>query len=157
MSRLIYLLITLLYAVIFSRCGSSKVIAVDKHDSVRVEIIERLVELRDTLSVEIPKIVERVTVMENQSYLENEFARSQATILPDGALSHTLESIEQTLVKPIATSVEVRDSIIYREVVVRQSVEVPRELTAWQQLQLYGFWVELLILIVVLVAIICLR
>ncbi|MFR9603281.1 MAG: hypothetical protein SNG02_05360 [Rikenellaceae bacterium] len=110
-------------------------------DSVLVEVRPRIVTIRDTVLVEIPMISERVTVREDTSILVNQYAHSEAIIRPDGELYHTLETTPQRIPTEYKTIVEVRDSIIYRNRTEIRSVEVERELSWWQRLQLRGFWV----------------
>lgn len=134
-----HLLITLL----FSSCATPNVSLSTQRDSLRVQIIEREVTLRDTVIIEIPKIVERVLLRQDSSLLLNEFARSQALIQPDGFLLHTLETIPQQLKEPIASQVVVRDSIVYREIIKVERIEVERRLSRWQRWQIGGFWLLL--------------
>ena len=50
------------------------------------------------------------------------------------------------------STIEYRDSIVYRdrEVEVEKIVPVERELTWWQQTQIRGFWVAIIIILVLL-------
>ena len=85
----------------------------------------------DTVYLEVPKIVEKVVTKDTVSVLENEFAKSAASV-SDGLLAHSLET------KPVQKPVEVqtktvyRDSVIFKDVVVYETVEVEKELTRWQ-------------------------
>ncbi|MFR9506777.1 MAG: hypothetical protein SNI45_06905 [Rikenellaceae bacterium] len=145
---LLLLLLVIALSLLCS-CASTKVVAAKQTDSVRIQIVERLVVVRDTVEVEIPKIVERTTAMQDSSYLSNDYARSSAVIRPDGGLFHSLETIPQRIRSPTENKVGVRDSIVYREIEITNTVEVERQLTAWQQWRLNGFWVLLTIVLVI--------
>ncbi len=145
---LVLLLLVIILSLLCS-CASTKVVAAKQTDSVRVQIVERLVVVRDTVEVEIPKIVERTTAMQDSSYLSNDYARSSAVIRPDGGLFHSLETIPQRIRSPTESKAVVRDSIVYREIEITNTVEVERQLTAWQQFRLNWFWVLLALFIIV--------
>ncbi len=124
-------------------CATTHIAATSDRDSVKIEVVERVVEIHDTVTIEIPKIEERRVVKEDSSFLQNQYARSQAIIHKDGTLEHYLESIHQELRKPITLTAPTRDSIIYHRRDVVNTVEVERELTRWQVLQINGFWILL--------------
>ena len=94
----------------------------------------------DTVFLEVPKIVEKIVTADTVSVLENEYAKSEASV-SDGLLAHSLET------KPIQQPVEVqtkivyRDSVIFKDVVVYETVEVEKELTGWQSFKMkMGGW-----------------
>lgn len=118
-----------------------------ERDSVRVEVVEREVVVRDTVLLEIPRLEERQTLRCDTSLLENRYARSEARILPGGDLYHSLSTIPQSLAKPIAVEVKVRDSIVFRDRLLRQVVEMKRELTPWQRFAISGFYFMLLLFV----------
>ncbi|MFI3281023.1 MAG: hypothetical protein R3Y44_03505 [Rikenellaceae bacterium] len=122
-------------------CSPCKMLSTSQRDSVRVEIVERRVIVRDTVKIEIPKVEQQVVTREELSLLTNDYAASRAAIQPDGSLYHSLETIPQQLQAPLESAVEVRDSIIYKERLVTQIVEVERKLSDWQRMQIFGFWV----------------
>lgn len=109
-------------------------------DSVKVDVICRDVVVLDTIIFELPMLEQRVTVKQDTSLLINRYSRSEAIILADGELHHSLETIPQELRQPIASRVEVRDSVIYRERVITRVVEKERELSSWQRIQITGFY-----------------
>ena len=104
----------------------------------------------DTVLLEIPKIVEKVVTKDTVSVLENEYAKSEASV-SDGLLAHSLET------KPIQQPVEVqtkivyRDSVIFKDVVVYETVEVEKELTGWQsfKMKMGGWFLGILIILIV--------
>ena len=94
----------------------------------------------DTVFLEVPKIVEKIVTADTVSVLENEYAKSEASV-SDGLLAHSLET------KPIQQPVEVqtkivyRDSVVFKDVVVYETVEVEKELTGWQSFKMkMGGW-----------------
>lgn len=133
--RLATLLATLLAT--FS-CCPCKHLAVGTTDSMRVEIVERIVKVRDTVVVELP--AERVEIItpDTTSTVQTSIATSTATV-SGGVLTHSIENKPTTISQPTEVRVEVRDSIIYRDRQTTKIVEVERELTWWQETQIKGF------------------
>ena len=117
-------------------------------DSVRVEVHERLVH--DTVSFEVPVIVEKNVTKDTVSHLENEWAKSDAE-LKDGFLWHSLETKGQTVYVPVTTVV--RDTVVVEkeatETIVTKEVEKP--LTPWQNYRLRAFWWLILGLVALLI------
>lgn len=109
-------------------------------DSVRIETVIRTEFVKDTVYIDVPRERE-VQVVVDSSHLETEYARSDARILTDGRLFHSLENKAQKKPVEIRRVVEYRDSIVYRDKVQRETVEVERAFTAWQRLQMTGFWI----------------
>lgn len=136
----------MILSLIFTCCASTKVVATSQVDSVRVEIRERIVEVPITAEIEIPEISERQVVNQDSSSLANDYAKSEAKILPDGSLYHSLETIPQKIGVPMIAKIPLRDTMIFRQNIGKQLVEVPRELTAWQKFRLDGFWVLLILI-----------
>ena len=105
----------------------------------------------DTVFLEVPQIVERIVTKDTVSVLENEFAKSAASV-SEGLLSHSLET------KPIHKPVEVqtkivyRDSVIVQDRVVTQIQEVEKELTGWQsfKMKMGGWFLGILLILIVL-------
>ncbi len=108
----------------------------------------------DTVYLEVPQIVEKVVTKDTVSVLENEFAKSAASV-SDGLLAHSLET------KPVQKPVEVqtktvyRDSIVYQDRVVTETVEVPAELSRWQTFKMKTGGITLTILSLLALAAIC--
>lgn len=117
-----------------------------QRDSVRVETVIRTEYIKDTIVLEIP--VERVMqVAEDSSHLETQYAVSDALLLSDGKLYHTLENKAGKRPVEVETRVEYRDSIVYRDRAVREVVEVERHFTTFQRVELAGFWVLLTVFV----------
>lgn len=106
-------------------------------DSIRVEIRERLVH--DTVTFEVPVIIEKNVTKDTTSHLENDWASSDAT-LSDGFLWHTLETKGQTVYIPITTTVH--DTVTVKEQAEEVTVikEVEKKLNWWQKFRLRAFW-----------------
>lgn len=124
--------------LLFVSCGTSRHLSVnDNSDSTRVEVREVYIDRIDTVYVEIPKIVEKVTTKDTVSHLENDFALSEAEIKPDGYLYHTLETKAEKRPIQVITKEIVRDSIVYRdrEVYIETPVEVEKPKTWFEKLQ----------------------
>ena len=129
----------MILAVLLSSCAARRIVGTTSQDSVRVEVIERVEYVTDTIEVAIPYEREAVT-RDTSSHLANAYAMSDAAILPDGRLFHSLETIPQlrpfSFKKPILR----RDSIVYRNFYREEVVEVERDLTWWQETQTRAFW-----------------
>ena len=114
-------------------------------DSTRVEVRTETRYVHDTSWVEIPVIVEKVSTLDTASVLENKYAKSEASV-SGGILSHSLQT------KPVREPVRierketVRDSIVYRDHIQTQTVEVERKLTWWQSLKMKAGGVALLVI-----------
>ena len=114
-------------------------------DSTRVEVRTETRYVHDTSWVEIPVIVEKVSTLDTASVLENKYAKSEASV-SGGILSHSLQT------KPVREPVRierketVRDSIVYRDRIQTQTVEVERKLTWWQSLKMKAGGVALLVI-----------
>lgn len=130
-------------------CCPCRHLTTSTQDSVRVETVVRTEYIPDTVFVEVPLEIERQTVRDTMSHLETSYAVSDARITPDGSLFHSLANIPQK--RPVPTEKEIiyRDSIVSRDRVNREVVEVERKLTWWQQTQMKGFWIVLVVLVLV--------
>ena len=101
-------------------------------DSTKVEVRTETVTVHDTAYVELPVIIEKVATLDTTSTLENKFARSEASVSA-GILSHTLETKPVQLPVQVETKIVYKDSLVYRDRLQTQTVEVEKKLTAWQQ------------------------
>lgn len=129
--------------LLFAGCAAKRVITKDvQQDSVSVEVRETTVYITDTVEVEIPHIVERNVTLDTISYLENDYAISEAII--EGAyLTHTLTTKPQLRRVQIKTPQLRRDSVVYRNFYRDVEVEVERQLSFLQKAQISGFWLLL--------------
>jgi len=115
-----------------------------------VETVVRTEFVNDTVYIDVPREVVR-EVVEDSSYLETDFARSEARILRDGRLYHSLENKAKKRPVEVKKEIEYRDSVVWKERVVRDIVEVERKLTVWQRTQMTGFWVFVTAIVVTVV------
>ena len=123
-----FLLIAL--ALLATACGATR--SLQNPESSRVEVRTETVIKHDTAYVELPVIIERVATLDTTSTLENTYAKSEA-IVAAGVLHHSLETKPVSVPVKIETKEVVRDSIIFRDRVQTQTVEVEKKLTAWQR------------------------
>lgn len=93
----------------------------------------------DTFFMEVPPQSAERTTADSTSHLENDYALSDARILADGTLYHSLETKPRTDTLSREVVVQVNDSIIYREKIVPQVAIVEKELNWFAQLRL---WLE---------------
>lgn len=132
--------------LLFSSCRTSRqVVVVEARDSVRVEERIREIKVTDTLFVEIPGQKESTTVRDSSSHLENDYAVSDARIMGDGTLYHSLETKARTDTLSKELTVQAKDSIIYRYKLNTKVVTVEKGLSDWQKIQIRGFWIFLIL------------
>ena len=123
----------LLFLALASACSTVR--PLPSTDSTKVEVRTETVIEKDTVFVELPRVVERVAVQDTTSYLENEFALSDAHI-SGGVLKHSLETKPVKMPAVVDKQIVYRDSIVFRDRVQTQTVEVEKKLTGWQQAKL---------------------
>ena len=130
-------------------CGSLK--QVTPTERVVTETRIETVFKTDTVFLEVPKIVERVVTKDTVSVLENEFAKSAASV-SDGLLAHSLETKPVKQPVEVQTKIVYRDSVIVKDNVIVQTVEVEKELTGWQsfKMKMGGWFLGILIILIVL-------
>ena len=117
-----------------SSCGAARLVA-GTADSTRVEVRYETLTVHDTAYVELPVIIEKIQTLDTTSKLENDYARSEATVT-DGILRHSLETKPAQLPVPVEKEIVYRDSIVFRDRVVKEVKEVERQLTFWQQFKM---------------------
>ena len=124
----------LLLLVAASACGAVRPLA-NTADSTRVEVRTERVFIHDTAYVELPVIVEKIQTLDTTSMLENQFAKSEA-IVTAGILHHSLETKPAQLPVSVEKEIVYRDSIVFKDRIVKKEVEVERPLTFWQQFKM---------------------
>lgn len=141
-----YLPLLLLLAA--SACGTVRTLPVQ--DSTRVEVRYETKTFHDTAYVELPVIVEKVATLDTASVLENKYAKSAASV-SGGVLTHSLST--KPVREPVAVETKelVRDSIVYRDRIQTQTVEVEKKLSWWQTLQMRLGLVTILLLVIVVI------
>ena len=125
--------ISLLLALGVVACGTVR--PVTGVDSTKVEVHTETVIQHDTAYVELPVIVEKVATLDTTSTLENTYARSEATVTA-GILRHSLETKPVSIPVKVETKTVYRDSLVFRDRVQTQTVEVEKKLNWWQKLKL---------------------
>ena len=140
--------ILVLFSLLCVACGSIK--QVTPTERVVTETRIETVFKTDTVFLEVPKIVERVVTKDTLSVLENEFAKSAASV-SDGLLAHSLETKPVQKPVEVQTKIVYRDSVIFKDVVVYETVEVEKELTGWQsfKMKMGGWFLGILIILIV--------
>lgn len=142
------LILTIVFCLVVGCCPCRKISSVAA-DSVRIETVVRTEFVKDTVYIDVP-FERQSQVVPDSSHLETDFAVSDARILMNGQLYHSLENKAQKRPVEARTRIEYRDSIVYRDRVQRETVEVERALTAWQRLQMTGFWVFFVIFVCII-------
>lgn len=148
-----YLFLLLLVSLAASSCGAVRHVSPTVTDSTRVEVHTVTETVHDTAYIELPVIVERIVTRDTTSTLENDYARSEAKVT-DGFLHHSLETKPVKHPVQIETKIVYRDSLIYRDRIEIQTVEVERQLTKWQSFKMRtgGATLTLLLLAIVTAA-----
>ncbi|HIT81825.1 MAG TPA: hypothetical protein IAD09_06265 [Candidatus Caccoplasma merdavium] len=124
--------------LLFSSCRTGRqVVVVEGKDSIRIEERLRYVQVVDTFFMEVPPQSAERTTADSSSHLENDYAMSDARILSDGSLFHTLETKPRTDTLTRELSVQAKDSIIYREKVVPQPVPIEKPMGWFTQMRLW--------------------
>lgn len=137
--------ILIMVFLLLTSCGAGRHLPVqtENRDSVRVEVREKTVYIRDTVYMKIPAQSAENTTRDTSSHLETDYAESDARIDPDGTLHHSLRNKPQKQPVPVEVTHTQKDSIVYRDRYISETVEVPRNLTAWQKWQMRSFWILL--------------
>ena len=125
--------ISLLLALGVVACGTVR--PVTGVDSTKVEVHTETVIQHDTAYVELPVIVEKVATLDTTSTLENTYAKSEAVVTA-GILRHSLETKPVSIPVKVETKTVYRDSLVFRDRVQTQTVEVEKKLNWWQKLKL---------------------
>ena len=148
-----YLLCFLLVSLAASSCGAARHVSPTVTDSTRVEVHTVTETVHDTAYIELPVIVERIVSRDTTSTLENDYARSEASV-ENGFLHHSLETKPVKHPVQIETKIVYRDSLIYRDRVETKTVEVECQLTKWQSFKMRtgGATLTLLLLAIVTAA-----
>lgn len=147
-----------LLALCLTSCGTSRQVAgTSSSDSTTVRIIEHKEYVPVQVLIPLPLIKETVTTRDTSSHLENQYAQSDARINSDGSLYHTLETKPQTIEAETQVKIEYKDSIVFRDRFIENTVEVEveKELTWWQSFKMkvggYALGIILLALIYLIV------
>ena len=143
--------ISLLLALGVVACGTVR--PVTGVDSTKVEVHTETVIEHDTAYVELPVIVEKVATLDTTSTLENTYAKSEAVVTA-GILHHSLETKSVSIPVKVETKTVYKDSLVFRDRVQTQTVEVEKKLNWWQNLKLKAGGLFLILTLIGLVYII---
>ena len=119
--------------VLATACGTTR--SLQSSESSRVEVRTEVRTVHDTAFVELPVIVERVATLDTASVLENQYARSEAAVA-SGVLRHSLETKPMKVPVQVETREIVRDSLVYLDKVITETVEVEKKLSWWQNFKM---------------------
>lgn len=144
------IIVCLLATLLLAGCAARRIAPqAIHHDSVNVVVRESVEYIYDTVEVSVPFISEAVSIRDTTSHLENDYALSDA-IWSGGVLFHSLSTKPQ--LRPVQIKIPRlrRDSVIKEYIRHTEMVEVERDLTFFQQLQMRGFWILLSIFLLFL-------
>ena len=128
----------ILLSAVCVACATSRQAA--PSEKILVETRIETVYKTDTVYLEVPKIVEKIVTADTVSVLENEYAKSEASI-SEGLLAHSLETKPVKQPVEVQTQVVYRDSVIVKDNVIVQTVEVEKPLSGWQSFKMaMGGW-----------------
>ena len=128
----------ILLSAVCVACATSRQAA--PSEKILVETRIETVYKTDTVYLEVPKIVEKIVTADTVSVLENEYAKSEASV-SEGLLAHSLETKPVKQPVEVKTQVVYRDSVIVKDNVIVQTVEVEKPLTGWQSFKMsMGGW-----------------
>lgn len=155
LADLIIVLAVLLLAFLLNGCQSTKPVA--PTPTIPVEsVIEREIvhdTKIDTMIVFLPMQSSDVIVRDSTSVIENDYAKSWASILPDGFLRHSL-TMKRT---PVSVPVKSTSDTIKVKEYIEKPVNVPvpypveKALTPWQSFRLQSWsWMAAIICLSVL-------
>ena len=145
-----YLLYICIAIGCLSACGSVHKTLPQSCDSTKVEVRTVVETVHDTAYLELPVIIERNTTKDTSSTLENPYAKSEASIT-DGYLKHSLQTKPTKQPVKVETKIVYKDSIVYRDRVQIQTVEVEKKLTPWQAFRMKTGGIALTILLIAIV------
>ena len=137
----------ILLSAVCVACATSRQAA--PSEKILVETRIETVYKTDTVYLEVPKIVEKIVTADTVSVLENEYAKSEASV-SEGMLAHSLETKPVKQPVEVQTQVVYRDSVIVKDNVIVQTVEVEKPLTGWQSFKMaMGGWMLGLIIFMI--------
>ena len=124
----------LLLLLLASACSTVR--QLPSTDSTKVEVRTETKTVHDTAYVELPVIVEKVATLDTVSVVENKYAKSAASVSA-GVLTHSLETkpVKQPVI--VESREIIRDSLIYRDRIVREDIYIEKELSGWQRFRLF--------------------
>ena len=135
----------LLFVLLLSACGTARPVLDRDSTKVEVKTVERIV--RDTAFIELPVIIEKVATLDTASTLENKYAKSEASV-SGGVLHHSLSTKPVREPVIVETKETVRDSVVFRDRIVKEDIYIEKPLTRWQQFRLQLGSVTLILIVI---------
>ena len=114
----------------------------ESHVEIRTETVFRT----DTVIVERPQIIERIQTMDTLSVIDNPYARSEA-VVSKGILHHSLEAKAIKESVPVQIKTVYKDSLVYKDRVISETIEVAKPLSWWTKNVLYLGYIMLALII----------
>ena len=137
----------ILLSAVCVACATSRQAA--PSEKILVETRIETVYKTDTVYLEVPKIVEKIVTADTVSVLENEYTKSEASV-SEGLLAHSLETKPVKQPVEVQTQIVYRDSVIVKDNVIVQTVEVEKPLSGWQSFKMaMGGWILGLIIFMI--------
>ena len=125
-------------------CASAR--QVTPSENTRVEMRTETVFQKDTVYLELPLLVDKVQTLDTMSVLENRYAKAEA-IVADGVLVHSLATKPVKEPIEVETKVVYRDSLVYVDKIVKETVEVAKPLSGPNRFFLaFGKWTFIILL-----------
>lgn len=125
-------------------CASAR--QVTPSENTKVEVRTETVFQKDTAFLELPVIVEKVQTLDTMSVLENRYAKSEA-VVTDGVLLHSLATKPVKEPVEVETKVVYRDSLVYVDKIVNETVEVDKPFSGPNRFFLeFGKWAFIILL-----------
>ena len=125
-------------------CASAR--QVTPLENTHVEVRTETVFQKDTVYLELPLLVDKVQTLDTMSVLENRYAKSEA-IVADGVLIHSLATKPVKEPIEVETKVVYRDSLVYVDKIVKETVEVAKPLSGPNRFFLaFGKWAFVILL-----------
>lgn len=156
----LYTVVVAVLLVVAGCCPCKKLLRTGElvsKDSTRIETrVETRIEYKkDTFYVEIPSQTAERTTRDSTSYLENDYAESNAAIKPDGSLYHDLVTKHQKIPKEIDIPVHHRDSTatFFHAAEIPAITEVEADLTWWEITCITMFPMSLVVVAILLIII----
>ena len=144
-------IISIALAALFSGCKSQKVIEnTDTRDSIRTEIIEKIIKDTVTVTVEIPAESKERETRDSTSFLETSIAKSTASLKWQGDvpfLFHSLENKPQQIQKPVEVEHKEKSKIVYRTRYVSKYRYVTQDLPWYKKALMWAGAIETVLII----------
>lgn len=133
-------------------CAAQRKPATPTADNSAVRIVHETVVDTVTVYIDIPRQSAERLAPDSLSRLATDYAESEARIMADGSLWHTLANKPQRLDMPVAVE-QRRDSVISTvDRMATVEVEVEKRLSLWQKVRLWAFWPLVALLILAAIA-----